>query len=215
MRKLTSDLKKWILVLICVFSVAAFLPSQSAEAASTKTKALKAYAKMLSKKTIKRTGHTTMQTKNCKFAIAYIDNNSVPELVIYNDTDLCHAEGFGALYTYKNGKVVYVTSLFLDGKSRLGYYKKTGWFMDNVTWQGYGTDSFYKLSGKKVKSDYVLFRDRENGKSVAFGLMISNNYQTVDATTFNRVLSTNTKSKKLTKFKFYNNTAKNRKKYLK
>lgn len=84
MRSIRFTMKKLFLLLVCMISITAFLPSQSAEAVSTKKKALKAYSKMLSKKTIKRTGHTTMKTKDCKFAIAYIDNNSVPELIVLN-----------------------------------------------------------------------------------------------------------------------------------
>ena len=204
--------------LMCVLVMA---PSQNVQAASNKTKALKAYRSMMAKKELKIDDWTTYQTKNCRFAIAYIDNNSIPELIVYNNKDVSHIQGFGALYTYRKGKVQLVSTLTLDTRSRLGYYYKTGWFMDNTTYQGYGTDTIQKLAAGKLKTDTVYYRSVEyNGSKyviTGYSMMANGSYQSYDATTFNRSLMENTRdknNKKFRTFKFYKNTKKNRLKYL-
>lgn len=212
--------KKWLPILfMCIMCVFVMLPANQAQAASNKTKAIREYKKMLAKKTLKRDSATVYQTKNCRFALAYIDNNSIPELIVYNNKDASHIQGWGALYTYRKGKVRLVSPLTLDTRSRLGYYHKTGWFADNTTYQGYGGDTFQKLSGGKIKDDYTFSRSVEyrGGAYVitGYGIMSNGSYQEVDATAFNRALSYNTNHKKFKKFKFYKNTKTNRKKHLK
>lgn len=212
--------RKWMLtILLCMLSVFLAVPSYQVQAASAKKKALKAYSKMLSKKKIKRDSATIYKGKNCYFAIAYIDNNKVPELIIYNTKDVSHMQGWGALYTFRNGKVKYVSQLTLDNVKRLGYYEKTGWFMDNGTWQGYGGDDIMKLNKGKISNKLIYSRETyDDGYTVTIeGYSITNNgtYTQVDATTFNRSLSYNTKNKKFKKYKFYKNTKANRRKYLK
>ena len=100
--------------------------STTTQAASQKTKAMKAYASFLSKnRYLKWTDQPNMRTgraKNCYFAVAYIDNNDVPELVLYTP-DSYHMAGYGVMYTYRNGRVVRVFELGLDLRSTLGYYK--------------------------------------------------------------------------------------------
>lgn len=45
-----------------------------------------------------------MRASRCSFALAYIDNNNVPELIVSNSLDVPHAGGHGRIFTYKNGK---------------------------------------------------------------------------------------------------------------
>lgn len=217
MRKSIS--KKWLLtVLLCWICVFTFVPMKNVQAASNKTKALRAYRKLLSQTTIKRDAYTTFKTKDCRFALAYIDNNSIPELIVYCSST-SHIECKGALYTYRKGKLQYVCKLMLDTRKRLGYYPKTGWFVDNTTYQGYGTDEFYKLKSGKVKDDVEYFRSVEyNGKNytaTGFSIVTNGKYQEVSATVFNRSLRYNTNNKSFKTFKFYKNTKSNRTKYLK
>lgn len=212
--------KKWLAALMmCFLCFFVMMPATHAQAASNKTKAMRAYKKMLAGKTIVRDEATVYQTKNCRFAIAYIDNNSVPELIVYNNTDASHIQGWGALYTYRKGKVRLVSNLMLDTRSRLGYYHKTGWFMDNTTYQGYGGDTFQKLSAGKLKDDLILGRSVEyrGGRYVVTGYnsIYKGSYEEIDASAFNRALCNKTNNKAFKKFKFYKNTKKNRTKYLK
>ena len=122
-------------------------------AASKKKKALKAYAAFLSKPSIKRGIWDTLYTKNCSFAIAYVDNNNTPEMVLYHE-DSCHALGWLSLYTFRGGKVALVGYMYGDYLATLGYYKKTGILLDNYTVQGSGGYWYIKLSeGKFVACD--------------------------------------------------------------
>lgn len=166
-----------ILVLILLFAT----PTM---AASKKKKALKAYAAFLSKPSIKRGTWPTLYTKNCRFAIAYIDNNNTPEMVLYHE-DSCHALGWLSLYTFRGGKVSLVGYMYGDYLATLGYYKKTGFILDNYTIQGSGGYWYHKLS---------------KGKLVAYD---------------DRVLKKVIRRKKLTKYRFHKNTKKNRRRYLK
>ncbi|MGN0354878.1 MAG: hypothetical protein ACI4EI_07365 [Muricoprocola sp.] len=79
--------------------------SDNTEAASQKKNALTAYAKFLSNpyNNVRMKGMTVSLAKNCYFDVVSIDSNDIPELVLYTpDSD--HANGWGVLYTYKNGK---------------------------------------------------------------------------------------------------------------
>lgn len=215
-----KDNKKWMLgLLFCMMSVFLMIPSQQVQAAPVKSKAKNAYAQMLSKKTIKRDSATVYKRGNCYFAIAYIDKNNIPELIIYNTEDASHIQGWGALYTFRNGKVQLVGPLMLDNVKRMGYYEKTGWFTDNTTYQGYGGDTIQKLNKGKVMEKVVYHRETfDNGSTVkikGFAITQSGEYKTVNKTQFNRSLSYNTKNVKFKKFKFYKNTKANRIKYLK
>jgi hypothetical protein len=194
------------------------LPNQ-VSAMSAKTKALKAYNKLLSKKTINR-GMESWNTSDCKFFVAYIDNNSVPELIVYNYKSAPHAGGFGALYTYKNGKVKYVQSLALNIVDRLGYYKKTGWFMDNGMYTGYGDERIEYFSKGKVRTQslgYVIEASWDDDSILVSQYtkrLKSGKVVNLTKKQFRKELKKAVKGRKLTKYKFHKNTKSNRKKYL-
>ncbi len=200
--------KKGILLLFLMLVLAA-LPL-NAQAASQKTKAIKAYTKMMSKSTMRwgaDTYYTKVPTKNCEFAIAYIDNDSVPELIVRNTRDITHIAGFGVVYTYRNGKVQVVKNIHIDDK--FYYYKKKGVFV-----------SMY-VSGGTAESYWTLSK----GKAVC---RLSKEYRMIDRKytyyaaskktskkKFNAALKKLVGSKKKTAVKFYKNTAAARKKYMK
>lgn len=110
------QLMKRIFGLLCVvFCVGFLMMPVKADAASEKSKALKAYEQLLKEKASEekanadKYGYTyTART----FLVAYVDNNSVPEL--YYD---------GKLYTYKSGEVVEIETPY-SGYVWYGYYKK-------------------------------------------------------------------------------------------
>lgn len=91
------------------------------------------------------------------FAIAYIDNDSVPELVVFNNRDIPHVSGYGMIYTWRNGKVVYAGGMVLDNKGEAGYYKKKGIYTDIYSHQGRKGVSYQRL--KKGTSSGVLYKE--------------------------------------------------------
>ena len=124
-----------LLILTLVFTA---IPAMPGEAASTKSKALSAYKKKLSasKVTVLPPGKkvtvnyydtvTYRYSKSAavKFAIAYIDNDNIPELIL-QDNRYCYG-----VWTYKSGKVrcVHWGDSLTDP---YGYYKKKGIFEEN------------------------------------------------------------------------------------
>lgn len=197
------------------------LPSMQAQAASQKTKALKAYKKLLSQGKTPWEESTPMS--GSQFAIVYLDNNNVPELIIKNENVPRYARP-GRLYTYAKGKVVEVGILYLDkldkvmDKSPFSYYKKTGIYGYGCYEMGYCTKNYYKMSGTKSShtgltntyytSDYYnsSYRNKVEYKV---------NNKTASKSAFTKKLKKLTKSKKVTTPKFYKNTKANRNRYLK
>ncbi len=113
-----------ILLLLTVVMVLSF--SGTTFAASLQQKAIKAYKKVLSSKTIV----VKLPRKKKKFstsklyaALVYVDNNSVPELLINSDPSSTH--GLTAILGYKKGKVTALYARLSDFVFSK-YYRKMG-----------------------------------------------------------------------------------------
>ena len=197
------------LLLLTVLLVLALAP-MNAQAASQKTKALKAYQTFLKKSTVKLSGRTC-KLASAKFAIVYIDNDSVPELLVQPYYKMGNNKlSITALYTYKNNKMV---RLFVSNNgltySKCSYYKKTGTFLRYISHGDYQSYYYYKLSGKKLTKK--LAKEWEAGKTTyhkASGAKITKSQ-------FNKQLKSLTRSKKATTIPLRKNTASNRSRYLK
>lgn len=204
----------FMILLVCMNSF-------TVEAASKKEKALKAYNKMLSQSSFKvnistMTGEKTKcikyKTANCSFAVLYIDNDSVPELIVKNLRDGYHAIGYGAIFTYKNGKIKQVDALSLNNSFK--YYKKKGVFIDNYSVVGYSWNSYIKLSNGKAKFIVGTGKNIANPGSKKTEYVDANG-KTISKSTFNKILKKHVKSSKALKVKFISNTTENRGKHLK
>ena len=124
---------KFCLVAI-VFAVILTVNSTQAQAASTRTKALNAYNKLLSQKSLKWSGKTKVSTNKCKFAVIYVDNDSVPELFVdAGGAGTNQVSGFYKLYTFWNGKVRDVcTMMDLATTRKKVFFRHTRCFMENI-----------------------------------------------------------------------------------
>lgn len=192
-----------ILALVLTLAVPAF-SVEPVQAASKKTQALKAYNKFLSKSTLNWNG-AKVKVSKCKFALVYVDKDSVPELLVDAlSAGSYHAAGYFKLYGYKNGKVVDIAT----ARDDFTYYKKSGVFATRSFLRG-EIWGYNKLSG--TKSTYFL------GKFTNLRTQYNNaKFQNISKSTFNRTLKKYTKGKKAVKhIKTYANTKANRKKYLK
>lgn len=174
-------------------------------------KALKAYKSMLSKETM-RWGtddyYTAVPTKNCDFAVAYIDNDFIPELIVYNGLDITHAAGHGVLYTYKNGKVRVVENIHLDGS--FSYYEKKSVFVGDYVMGGI-TYHYYKM--KNGKATRVLRMGEENFRGMFYYDDVRE--QEMSKKEFDNALKKLVGSSKKKNLILRENTADARKKYLK
>lgn len=171
-------------------------------AASKRTEAVKAYKKFISGSTFKWNNSVTFKSEDCSFALVYVDNDSIPELLVMGGSTF-HAAGHEKLYTYKNGKV----KLVYTGIDGLGYYKKTGIFY-SIRYSQMEVREYLKLSGSSSKT--LLKKTYRNGWSY-----YDKNEKKISKSIFNKKLKSYTKGKKAVKTNYHRNTAYNRAKYLK
>ena len=205
-----------LLILTLVFTA---IPAMPGEAASTKSKALSAYKKKLSasKVTVLPPGKkvtvnyydtvTYRYSKSAavKFAIAYIDNDNIPELIL-QDNRYCYG-----VWTYKSGKVrcVHWGDSLTDP---YGYYKKKGIFEDLHYTEG---SPFYKYfyQFRNGKMTHKLTKIvQEQGQPYAEYMIRS---RMVSKAVFKKKLKSYVGNKQVTKISLRKNTRANRKKYLK
>ncbi len=219
---------KWKTGMLMVLIITLMVPGLSGMAATQKQKALNAYKKVLSQKTVDVLGkgrenfryyHTAdglspkfekyspTKASDVQFAIAYIDNDSVPELILKYRKSNEQSPGIFAVFTYKNGKVVRVNAG--GGCDQFaGYYSKTGTYRVDNYYETY-TKDYHKLNNAKTST--ILRYDSSSG----YSKVVKGNEIHIDRASFAKLYSSATKGKSLTKVKFYKNTAGNRNKYLK
>lgn len=205
------------LMILTALFMALLLPTD-AQAATAKKSALNAYDKLLQKKSYVIEGEK-YNLRNSVFSVAYIDNDSVPELLVRIDwRSGNNTLSRLALFTYKSKKVKLLDTrpLGLLGMygNKYGYYKKKGVFFTDFAHGYYGGRSYYKISKGKL----VLKLDKNiemlnSGKSKityenATGKKITKSK-------FNQTLKNMVSSKKATWMKMYPNTASNRARHIK
>lgn len=203
--------KKILRVILCSLLVFFLIPHAHSYAKTTELQALDAYKALLSGKTVKW-GDTDSQIplEKCSFALAYIDNNTVPELILQNIGNTDHAIGYGLLYTYKNNKVVCLGSLNMN--DTFYYYKKKGIYVDNYTGMGSSLDFYNKLSGTKISTKLTKNKNYLADNTIAYSY--STGSEEITKVQFKRKLQKLVGSKKKTVLRFYQNTSFNRSKYL-
>ena len=107
-----------MLLLALCFCFLAIAPVKT-HAASGKRKALKAYKTFLNK--------IRKQNKKSKFALAYIDGDSIPELYVIIKVK---GDSIGGIYKYSGGKVKRAHEInfgkYDQSNIKYYYYKKTG-----------------------------------------------------------------------------------------
>lgn len=218
--------KRNVFMLMCLLLLAAVLiPGKSVQAASGKKKALKAYSQFLSQSTIDWGATRSLALNRCSFALAYIDRDSIPELILSSNGETSHADGYCRLYTYKNGKVVYVDNL-MDGAA---YYKKKGVYCSTHTGTGGVEEFYFKLSKGKIVYKLYAMDERPLAFDVNKDGRIGWNYRKItksrhpsyQSSTKNiskkefqkqlKKLTGKTKKTTVTVKKYYKNTAVNRK----
>lgn len=118
--KTTRGKVRILLLMVLIVTIA--LPGMDGYALTKKQRALKAYAAFLNKN---KTTSTYWGTEYNRFHLAYIDGDSIPELVFSHADDDYHAMG-AAVYTYASGKVkkigtfgTYATFWYAPKKSRI------------------------------------------------------------------------------------------------
>ena len=138
---------------------------------TAKEDALQAYYKMLSADTMtfytdyySGEKHITNREINpsnsfCKFAIAYVDGDKIPELIVEGGEGTSHATGSYNLFTYRNGKVEFLYNTQDD----FTYYEKTGIFSWSYTGMGTSTYKYYDMidyyTGTLSSDNYIVSKE--------------------------------------------------------
>ena len=216
MKNIAKKLKSLLLILLCVVLIIPAL-SMNVSAATQKQKAMAAYKKWLSQNYVRvipkgtvifddwsytKSKYSSTKASQVKFTVAYINNDSVPELVVY--TKQGHIQLFSVL-TYKNGKIQRVYTSKGDSVFK-GYFKKTGCFFVRSFTDGTPYyDRYCKMSG--VKSS-------EQVRKFAYGYSNEADYfkgqQEISKSTYNSIVKKLRGGETITRVTFYKNTKANR-----
>ena len=201
-------------LLLMITLVIAIIPAIPGEAASKKSKAIAAYNKTLSQRTVavipekvrsrrRIRRYTPAKAQNVKFSVAYIDNDSIPELILDDPSK----EYFGT-WTFKNGKMKNLGIFFFDNPA--GYYKKKGVFKVS---HKYGND-FYKITNGKSVLILSISKDKGKSSKQYYSYNSKGRSKKISKSQFNKKLRGYVGSTKLTRIIMHKNTKSNRKKYL-
>ncbi|MCD8019848.1 MAG: hypothetical protein LUF92_09805 [Clostridiales bacterium] len=218
MNKKRRNVCKGLITVIALCFLLCLIPAKT-EAASAKQKAMKAYKKFLTQESIPWSVYNYDETADpslCKFSLVYLDNNSVPELVVSGgDT---YYKPYMTIYTYKNGKVTLVENSSYGFSS---YYKKKGIIVESAA---KGATFYNKYSNGQLKIVLAKLNENAQGRDLNgdgkigyayYKTTSSGDIKYISKSSFNKRLKKLVGSKNTKKLKFYKNTAKNRKKYLK
>lgn len=156
--------------------------------------ALKAYKKYLSAKEQKWGEYKTVKMSECEFALKDFDNDKIPELILLYP-GASTADCFERVYTYQNGKVKELFSVYSGGIDKIypakgicvvsgihtgrcwEYYYKISKGVCRLVLERHGSDSVkghggdfyynrYYIGKKKVsKSKFLTYRKKLIGKS--------------------------------------------------
>ena len=214
--------KPFVKMMAAVMAFAFFVQAASTvavDAAGGKRAALNAYARALQQGSI-QWDNGTVSLDDSGFGLAYVNNDSIPELAVYVSTT-CHAEGYCALYAYKNGKVTLIGTM-MDG---VAVYPKKN--LVEAIHSGTGGYEHYYLtvSGTKVKGYLHKVGEKESGWDMNGDGKISGTYysrltsglwetKAISKKKFDLLLKKKAGTAKLKKIKFYENTKVNRDKVL-
>ena len=216
--------------LLLAFIVSIIVPAASGYAISARQKALNAYKTMLSKPKVDiygygnvycdyngtgevpdRTYRPTTSSK-VQFATAYMNNDTIPELIVR--TKVSSRQYLWSIYTYKNGRVVKVTTGGDYTEILLGYYQRTGLFKRKYT-KGFTWEYHNKINGTKAYPFASKLTYRSSGKSCrkyyiyVDGVRRDKSYSAY-CSAFKKAIG----GKPFKRFNYHQNSAANRKKYL-
>lgn len=191
-------------------------------AASTETKAVKAYDRFLSKRVIEWSKGTFYKTSDMSFDCKDMNHDGIPELVV-ECTEAAGTEGFQRIYTYFNGKV---KKLWISGNCIYAdkYYSKKSILVAKGGRMGdYYTD-YYKVYRRKMvlaaryaegdrydkKGNIILKNDNIPAKDKYYNWK----NKEVSKKIFQKKIKNLLKNAKFQKIKLVNNTEINRNKLL-
>lgn len=196
--------------------------------ASDYVQAMKAYDEFLSQDTItvgdSIGGTNVWHCSSCDFALPYISNDDIPELMLYNFADNDHASGYGAIFQYRDGEVKLLGRLSLNDVRGIGYYRGTGYFMDQYASTGLGDittnhiDDLESIDGiTNMMFGMSMEYDSDDTSQIAgyyVGRPGEQGFVDVSKSEYDKALKKATNNVEMTQYKFFHNTEENREKQL-
>ena len=196
--------------------------------ASDYVQAMKAYDEFLSQDTItvgdSISGTNVWHCSSCDFALPYISNDDIPELMLYNFADNDHASGYGAIFQYRDGEVKLLGRLSLNDVRGIGYYRGTGYFMDQYASTGLGDittnhiDDLESIDGiTNMMFGMSMEYDSDDTSQIAgyyVGRPGEQGFVDVSKSEYDKALKKATNNVEMTQYKFFHNTEENREKQL-
>jgi hypothetical protein len=207
----------YLLLLTLTFTM---LPPVHVEAASPMRQAIRAYRKMLGKEKVyvmpegKKIGsrsknHTFAYYKyskksDVKFALIYLDNDSIPEILLYDWN-----YGYG-IWTYKNKHITCIYSADFYSKP-YGYYRKKGVYVENyLTEENPSYRNYFRLPSRPRE----VWLEKEYYKGKNKHTEYWKGGDSVSRSRFYSILKKKVGSRGMTKIHLHSNKHANRKKYL-
>lgn len=190
--------------------------------------AMKAYDEFLSQDTItvgdSIGGTNVWHCSSCDFALPYIFNDDIPELMLYNFADNDHVSGYGAIFQYRDGEVTLLGRLSLNDVRGIGYYRGTGYFMDQYASTGLGDittnhiDDLESIDGiTNMMFGMSMEYDSDDTSQIAgyyVGRPGEQGFVDVSKSEYDKALKKATNNVEMTQYKFFHNTEENREKQL-
>lgn len=197
-------------------------------ASSDYVQAMKAYDEFLSQDTItvgdSIGGTNVWHCSSCDFALPYISNDDIPELMLYNFADNDHVSGYGAIFQYRDGEVTLLGRLSLNDVRGIGYYRGTGYFMDQYASTGLGDittnhiDDLESIDGiTNMMFGMSMEYDSDDTSQIAgyyVGRPGEQGFVDVSKSEYDKELKKATNDMEMTQYKFFHNTEENREKQL-
>ena len=197
-------------------------------ASSDYVQAMKAYDEFLSQDTItvgdSISGTNVWHCSSCDFALPYISNDDIPELMLYNFADNDHVSGYGAIFQYRDGEVNLLGRLSLNDVRGIGYYRGTGYFMDQYASTGLGDittnhiDDLESMDGiTNTMFGMSMEYDSDDTSQIAgyyIGRPGEQGFVDISKSEYDKELKKATSDVEMTQYKFFHNTKENREKQL-
>lgn len=223
MKTTTKRFRAFFLLLLCLTLV---IPRIDSNAATPRQQAMKAYKTWLGRNTVRVIGtegplngyyltsftskkkYSPDKASDVKFALASIDGDSIPELIISVKKD--NRPLFGIL-TYKNGRITRVYSS--NGLTSFGgYFFKTGYFNMTTSEPAYKKSLYCKLDKTSMKTMYYQSYKRKLGD---LDMYYGPNGAYLSKSQYTKQVRSATQGKAKTALVLHQNTAANRNKFLK
>ena len=184
--------------------------------------AMTEYKSMLADNNIEIADGKMWESSNCDFAVAYINDDDIPELLLYDIEDSYHVDGYGALFTYEDGAVNFISRLSLNDVRGIGYYEGSGYYMDHYASTGYGSiqinhidDAVNENYGGYAPFTVNLKYDGENAEVTDYSIYEGETgFESVSEEEFYEVLNECTGNVDLTEYEFFSNNEENREQQL-